>query len=110
MILNKNIEIKINKKNINHIKSKGYDVKLKDIANINIKDLNHGSHIKINVRCDICSNEKEIMFQKYIKNINNGNFYACSSKCAQNKVKKTSISKFGDEYYMKTNNYELHIS
>jgi len=105
MLLEKKIKIKINKKNIEHIKSKGYDVNLKDIVEIKTEDINHGSHRIVKVKCDICGNEKEIMFQKYIKNINNGGFYACSSGCAQDKVKKTSMDKFGSKYYMQTKEY-----
>jgi hypothetical protein len=66
--------------------------------------------MNIKVKCDICGKEKEIMFQKYIKNISNGGFYSCSSKCAQDKIKKTNKDKFGKEYYTQTNEYELHIS
>lgn len=68
MIITKTIKLKISKKNINHIISKGYLVKLKDIIDIKSEDF-YGSHIKIDVRCDICGNEKELSYQKYIKNI-----------------------------------------
>jgi len=54
----------------------------------------------------MCGKVKEIYYQKYIKNIKNGNYYACCSKCAQNKVKKTSLEKYGEEYYTKTNEYK----
>jgi hypothetical protein len=109
MIIDRKIEIKVNKKNIDHFKIKGYDVKLKDVINIKTEDLNHGSHKKIKVKCDVCGNEKEIMFQKYIKNVNNGDFYACCSKCAQKKVKKTNNDRFGSDYYTKTNKYRNDI-
>lgn len=102
MLLNEKINIKVSKKNITHLQSKGYECKLKDIIEINTLDINTGCHISIKVKCDVCGTEKEIPFQKYIKNINNGNFYACSSKCAQDKVKKTNMDKFGEEYYAKT--------
>ena len=106
MIINEKIEIKISRKNIEHFKSKGFEVALKDLILINSGDLNYGSHRFVKVKCDICGNEKEIMFQKYIKNIRNGGFYACSSKCAQDKVKKTSLKNFGSEYYMQTDEYK----
>ena len=85
MLLEEKIKIKVSMKNIEHLKSKGYDCELKDIIEIFTKDINEGSHILVKVKCDICGKEKEILFQKYIKNINNDNFYACSSKCAQDK-------------------------
>ena len=109
MILTDKIKIKISKKNIEHFKNIGMDVKLKDIIEINPILLNKGSHVKIKVKCDICEKIKELSFQKYIKNIKNENFYACSSKCAQEKVKKTSIKNFGEEYYTKTKEYKERV-
>lgn len=105
MILTDKIKVKISKMNINHFRNIGMDINLKDVIEINPSLLNKGSHTKIKVKCDVCGKEKEIMFEKYLKNIKNGNFYACSSKCAQEKVKNTSIEKFGEEYYMKTQEY-----
>ena len=108
MIINEKFEIKISKKNIEHFKSKGYSkIKLKDIIIINSDELNKGSHLEVKVKCDICSKVKKLSFQKYYKNISNGNYYACSSKCAQSKVKKTSITKFGTEYYTQTSEYKI---
>lgn len=49
MIITKNVKLKISKKNIIHIISKGYDAKLKDIIEIKPEDLNPGSHIIIKV-------------------------------------------------------------
>jgi len=109
MLLDEKTLIKLSKKNINHFKSLGYDGELRDIIEVNTKDINIGSHLSIRVKCDICGNEKVILFQKYIKNINNGNFYACSSKCAQDKVKKTSLNKFGVEYYVQTDEYKQRV-
>ena len=105
MIITKELKIKVSKKNIKHFILKGYKCNLKDIIEIKAEDLNHGSHTKIQVKCDICGNEKELSFQKYIKNIKNHNFYACSSKCAQEKVKKTNIKNFGAEYYSQTDEF-----
>jgi len=109
MLLDEKIELKVSKMNIIHLKNKGYDVNCGDIIEIFTKDLNVGTHRKVRVKCDVCNNEKQIMFQKYIKNINNGGYYACSSKCAQSKVKNTSKNKFGSEYYMQTKEYKDSI-
>jgi len=109
MLINKKIEIKITKKTIEHFINLEKDVKLKDEIEIDVSELNKGSCILVDVVCDICGNKKTIMYKKYYKNINNGGFYACSSKCAQEKVKKTSLKKFGKEYYTKTNEYKNQI-
>ena len=105
MILTEEIKIKINKKTIEHFRNIGLDVNLKDEIIIHPSQLNKGSHLEIKVKCDVCDNEKKLMFESYYDNIKNGGFYACSSKCAQQKVKNTSIEKFGEEYYMKTKEY-----
>jgi very-short-patch-repair endonuclease len=106
MIIDKTIKVKVSKKNIEHFQKRGIMADLKDIIEINPLDLNEGSHILINVKCDVCHKEKKIIFQKYIKNIKNGGIYCCSSKCAQSKVKNTSLKKFGSEYYMQTEEYK----
>jgi len=106
MIIDEIIQIKTNKKNEKHLRSKGYNFIISDVIEIKTMDLNYGSHKKILVKCDICGLEKSISFQKYIKNINNGNFYACCSKCAQEKVKNTSKEKFGTDYYVQTDEYK----
>jgi very-short-patch-repair endonuclease len=110
MIIDEKFKIKVSKKNIEHFKNKGYTkIKLKDIIVINSDELNKGSHLEVKVKCDICSKVKKLSYQKYIKNISNGDYYACSSKCAQRKVKKTSIAKFGTEYYTQTDDYKTKI-
>jgi hypothetical protein len=107
MILSDKIEIKVSRRNINKIKKilNNDKIKIDDIVFISPGDLTNGSHFKIKCKCDVCDNIKEISYQKYIKNINNGGFYACSSKCSIDKVKKTSIEKFGEEFYTKTKSY-----
>ena len=109
MLLDEKIKIKLSKKNIIHFKSLGYEGELKDVIEIYTKDINPGSHFLVKVKCDVCGREKEILFQKYVKNIKNGDFYACSSKCAQDKVKKTSVNKFGSEYYTQTEEYKNSV-
>jgi hypothetical protein len=105
MIIDKNVMLKISKKTITYYKSRGYDCILGEYISVKVSDLQVGSHVKINAQCDICGSKKKIMYQKYIKNIKNQNIYSCSSKCSQFKVKKTSMDKFGTEYYTQTVDY-----
>ena len=102
MIVSKIVKIIISKRTISKIKELGYDVNIGDIIDLPVSHLGNGSHAIVDVRCDICDCEKKIMYQKYQKNIKNGNFYSCSSKCSQKKVKATSIKKYGKEYYTQT--------
>ncbi len=106
MLIDKTIKVKVSKKNIEHFKKLNIECNLKDTIEIDPINLNEGSHILVNVKCDICGNEKTLLFQKYIKNIKNGGIYCCSSKCAQEKVKNTSLKNFGSEYYTQTNEYK----
>jgi len=106
MLIDEIIKVKVSMKNIEHFKKLNIECNLKDIIEIDPKNLNEGSHILVNVKCDICNFEKQLSFQKYIKNIKNGGIYCCSSKCAQSKVKNTSLEKFGSEYYVQTDEYK----
>jgi hypothetical protein len=109
MIVEKYKEVKITKRNIKHFKSKNYDIQLGMIIKVKTEDLTPGSHLLVEVKCDVCGQKKSIMFQKYIKNINNGGFYSCSTKCAQDKVKKTSLNKHGKAHYSQTKEYKNSV-
>jgi len=107
MIKDEFIKINLNSRNISKIRdymSNG-ELVIGDLVEIPIKILDRGSHVRVNCVCDICGLEKVISYQKYIKNVSNGGYYSCSSKCSQFKVKKTSLDKYGEEYYMKTNEF-----
>lgn len=70
---------------------------------IPIERLSKNSHIKINVKCDICGKEKKLTYSKYIKNIKKYNIYSCSEKCAVFKVKKTKKELYNNENYNNMN-------
>lgn len=110
MIKFETIDIIINNRNLKRLKNYKEDIKIGDTVNIPISLLDKGSHVFIVCICDICGLEKKIMYQKYIKNISNGGYYSCSSKCSQNKVKKTSNERYGQDYYMKTTDFINRIS
>jgi len=134
MIVDKEIEIKIAKYNIDHYRQ-FFDVKLKDLIKINTEiHLQKYSNIKVNVKCDICQIDRYIKFQSYTKNINsnlNHPIYTCD-KCSHiklkdfnkikygceyysqhpdrnDKVKKTSIKKYGVDHYSKTDEFKEKI-
>lgn len=104
------MKIKVTKKNIEYLKLRGYNsIFLNDFVEIKTIDLNPGSHTIIDVECDVCGKQKKLMFQKYYKNIKNGGFYACSSICANNKVKNTTLKKYGVDHYTKTDEYKKSV-
>ncbi len=110
MIISKLVKIKISKKIYPLLVSKGYTLLIGEIHEIKTEDLPKGSHTKIEVECDICHKKKFLMYQKYIKNISNQNIYSCSSKCSQIKVRETSMRKFGNAHYTRTQEYTDSIS
>ena len=98
MILTESILVEINRTNINHYESIGYDVSLKDIIEIPPGDLVKNSNKIIHIRCDICGEEKYCKYQNYNKYILNQGYYTCS-KCKHLKSKNTKLERYGDENY-----------
>jgi hypothetical protein len=114
MILDKEVEIKINAKNIEHFINLNYKVKIKDVITIPVEHLNRGSGKKIKIMCDVCGREKCAKYQDHYKILkkNNG-FYKCQScnlksinkmygtenvsqsKIVKEKIKKTCLKKYG---------------
>jgi hypothetical protein len=99
MILTKEVNIFINNKVITYYKKLGYTIKPNDFNKIKVEDLLRNSMVRIDVKCDICEKENNIIFQKYTKNIKKYNFYTCV-KCSHIKNKITYKNKFGYENYV----------
>ena len=99
MILTKEVNIFISNKVITYYKKLGYTIKPNDFNKIKVEDLLRNSTVRIDVKCDICEKENNIIFQKYTKNIKKYNFYTCV-KCSHIKNKITYKNKFGYENYV----------
>lgn len=95
MIVTKEIKIKTNSQNINHYRILGYKCNPGDEILINIDHLSKGSNYKIRAICDKCGKEKELIYNKYIKNVNNGGYYSCSNKCSKDKYINNCLNKYG---------------
>ena len=104
MIINNIMNINLNGRTIEYYKEKGYDTSNKKI-DICVKDLHKNSHIKIDVKCDICGNLKKISYRAYCKNIEKYKLYSCSNKCANFKNKLTSIELYGVDHFSKTKEF-----
>lgn len=107
MILNKFIEIKITKKNIDHYINFYKNIKLKDIIKIKPEQLQKGSNTFIDTKCDICGIERNIKYQAYYKNINSCEeytIYTCD-KCSHIKIKSHNRRKWGVDYFSQTPEY-----
>ena len=107
MILTKELEISINRSNINHFKQLGYDnLFYKKRIIIPIEHLKSRSHAIITVRCDVCNKKKEIKYYLYKKNFDNGQLYCCSLKCSTKKTKINNLKKYGVESFFQTNDFK----
>ncbi len=105
MIKDKIVEVKINSKNYSHFRKLGYDVHCNDIINVPPEELTKGSHILVNVVCDICGKENNIIYKNYFLSISKYGFYTCK-KCSLDKVKKTNQSKLGVDYLFESEDYK----
>ena len=99
MLLTKEIKIKINNTAVKHYREKGYDVNIGDETIVKVEDLTKASSYKVQVKCDVCGNEKELIYNKYLKNVEKYNLYTCSNVCSYIKNKKTNLEKYGVENY-----------
>lgn len=99
MILTEKLVIKLTGTQGNYYNNLGYNCKNGDVIEIHVKDMPKGSHTKINVKCDICGKEKELIYKQYNKNISKYNLYSCSEKCANFKNRATCVEKYGSETY-----------
>lgn len=97
MILSKKVVIRINSRNFNHYKSIIKDIKNNEYYEIDINDILPSSHIKIEVKCDICDDISIKPYREYIISYRNKNIYCCSPNCAQFKNKSTNMEKYGVE-------------
>jgi len=109
MILDKEVSVKITKRNIEHYKKFYKNIELRDLIKINPIHLISGSNMKINVSCDKCSTKRYIKYQAYYKNINSSKkypIYTCD-KCSHIKIRETNMEKYGVEYFSKTDEYNI---
>ena len=96
---NTKFKIKIITRNMKYYKQKGYECKLYDIIEVDIKDLPKNSSEVIEVFCDYClekgvKNIIKIRYSKYLKNSIN-NIKDCCNKCKYQKIEENSLEKYG---------------
>jgi hypothetical protein len=108
MIKNDKIEVSISYRNITHYRKLGYNPILNEALLIKTNHLSSGSHIKIDVICEICGDENHLRFHKYIENRKRHNFYSCK-KCSRQKAALTSIERWGVDNYSKTEEFKSRV-
>lgn len=109
MILTETIKIELNKFNSHYFRRLGYEVEGKENIDVRIQDISIHSKIKVQVKCDICQNEKNITYVKYNKNIKKYNAYSCSNKCAMFKNELTCLEKYGVKYPLQSEEIKTNL-
>lgn len=102
MITNDSVLLKISSTNFKYYKSKGYEFKKGDTISVDVKDLQFGTGVKVNVKCDICGLENKIYLQKYNMNVKRQGFYTCI-KCSNIKRKNTNKEKYNVDNISQSN-------
>lgn len=108
MVKYENIEVSISYRNITHYRKLGYNPVLNKSLLINTHHLPSNSHFRIDVICEICGDEYNLRYHKYIENRNRHNFYSCKS-CSRQKAALTSLNKWGVDNYSKTDEYKKRV-
>lgn len=93
LVPNQYFDIKIIKTNIEHYRSLGYDVQLKDIITVPAEHLTKGSHQEVQVECDCCKKIISREFKNYLACRKDG--YDTCSDCKTVKYKETIYNKYG---------------
>lgn len=90
-ILQKTVDVKITKFNIDHFKAKGYDAVDGYNITVDVDDLSPGSGIKVLVKCDYCHKKILKSYRDYKRTEGN----VCCLDCRKDKFAKTNIEKYG---------------
>ena len=86
MISTEKVIAKVNSNHLNHYKNLGYDTKISDFLYVLPQHLPRGSHVKVDMICDICENVRKIEFRGIKDKVNFK--YSCGSCSAKKRVKE----------------------
>lgn len=99
MIITEKIKTKVGTRTFQHFRNLGYEFEsLNDEIEVNISDLNLGSHTLIDVRCDYCNEIYKSSYKNYCKShkktvVNKD----CCFDCRYKKLKECNLINFGYE-------------
>ena len=107
MIISKEVSVVLNSANMSHFQSLGYiDLNRGAKLIVPIEHLTNSSHSIVKVKCDVCGEEKDLVYRYYTKSLKSNGFYCCSSKCGKIKSVQTNLLKYGDEKYNNRDKYK----
>ncbi len=94
LVPNQLVEVTVSSHTFKHYQELGYDVRKGDSILVPPSDLTNGSHVRVEIECDICGEKYKTSYQKYNNAINDIN--RCR-KCASKKGRQTCLEKYGNE-------------
>jgi hypothetical protein len=99
MLISKSVKIKFNAYSCEYYRNLGYVMTKGEFTEIKVEDVQHGSNVIVEAKCDVCMRNKKIPYKQYRGNIHKHNIYACSHKCKMIKTSLTKIEKYGTPGY-----------
>lgn len=93
LVPNQFVEVRIGGRNLGHYKKLGYDVMFGDTIRVPVEHLTPGSHVEVEVLCDICGEKIKRDYKQYLYNHTRG--YDTCSECKQVKYIQTSLERYG---------------
>lgn len=130
MLVTKEIEVKPNKKTIQHYIDSGYNAKCLEPIIVKVEDLLPNSRFKIEIECDYCKRHFLSPYSSYVESIKYINKNACNNPECKNKKRKeinmlrygventsqlkefqekwklTNVERYGVPYYIQTKQFE----
>lgn len=109
MVLDKEVQIKVNNRTAQIYKDKGYDIPMTigvhgniifdttKYFTIKVEDLESTSTVKVHTSCDFCGNRKTMSYRDYCRKLDDNGLKTCV-KCKTAKYKITCLEKYGVEY------------
>jgi len=92
MLITKEVNVRINNKNIDHYSNLGYDIDYGENINVLVDHLSKYSDKKIRIKCDVCGDEFDRFYWIYVKRKFDTD--TCQ-KCKYINVKKTNLERYG---------------
>jgi hypothetical protein len=96
MIVNQKILIKITHKSYKFYNLKGYEMNVGDEIEVLVSDLPIGSHLKIDIKCDLCGLERSYIYQGYMRYTKNNTIPYYCNRCNSVRVKESFEKRFGE--------------
>ena len=86
MISQERIVVRVNSNHLKYYKNLGYDAKMLEFLAVLPQHLPHGSHVRVNLICDICKKESQIEFRGIKDKVDFK--YSCGSCSSKKRIKE----------------------